>query len=159
MAAMSRRPLEVFWRSLAQDMKRASDDVPDDWSPPLGSVNHVDRIFDERPLRARTGRSGEVSNFGPWAWPAFQLNFAVARSPLRRKVLEFKPVLKDRMTPRELIAFVGASASVRRNKEKRAQALAVGTREDIMLDKAPNGKVSGLLNALDKALSAGARAF
>jgi len=28
-----------------------------------------------------------------------------------------------------------------------------------MLDKAPNGKVSGLLNALDKALSAGACAF
>src|ERR1700737_3655029 len=59
------------------------------------------------------------------------------------------------MAPRELIAFVGASASVRRN-EKSAQALAVGTREDItMLDKTPNGKVSDLLNALDKALSAG----
>src|SRR5439155_18861674 len=37
---------------------------------------------------------------------------------------------------------------------KRAQALA-GAREDInMLEKAPNGKVSDLLNALDKALSA-----
>jgi hypothetical protein len=38
-------------------MKRASDDVPDDWSPLLGSVNHVDRILDERPLRANIGRS------------------------------------------------------------------------------------------------------
>jgi hypothetical protein len=37
--------------SLARDMKRAPDDVPDDWSP-LRSVNHVDRILDERPLRA-----------------------------------------------------------------------------------------------------------
>jgi len=37
-------------------MKRASDDVPDDWSPLLGSVNHVDRILYERPLRAKTGR-------------------------------------------------------------------------------------------------------
>jgi hypothetical protein len=45
---------------------------------------------------------------------------AVSPSPLRRKVLEFRSVLKDRMTPRKLIAFVGASASVRRN-EKRAQ--------------------------------------
>jgi len=53
------------------------------------------------------------------------------------------------------MVFVGASASARRN-EKRAQALATGAREDInMLDKAPNGKVSDLLNALDKALSAG----
>jgi hypothetical protein len=57
MAAMSRRPLEVLSRSLARDMKRASDDVLDDWSPLLGSVNHVDRILDERPLRAVTGRS------------------------------------------------------------------------------------------------------
>src|SRR5260370_19367084 len=41
-------------------------------------------------------------------------------------------------------------------QRKRAQALAIGTREDIiMLDKAPNGKVSDLLDALDKALSAG----
>src|SRR5204862_7682213 len=45
---------------------------------------------------------------------------AVSPSPLRRKVLEFRSALKDRMTPRELTAFVGASASVRRN-EKRAQ--------------------------------------
>jgi putative flavoprotein involved in K+ transport len=38
----------------------------------------------------------------------------------------------------------------------RANALAIGTREDIiMLDKAPNGKVTDLLDALDKALSAG----
>src|ERR1700676_4160185 len=59
------------------------------------------------------------------------------------------------MTPRELIAFVGALASVRRN-EKKSAALAIGTREDItMLDKTPNGKVSDLLNALDKALSTG----
>jgi hypothetical protein len=35
-------------------MKRASDDVPDDWSPLLGSVNHVDRILDERPVRAKS---------------------------------------------------------------------------------------------------------
>ena len=34
-------------------MKRASDDAPDDWSPLLGSVNHVDRILDERPLCAK----------------------------------------------------------------------------------------------------------
>ena len=33
---------------------------------------------------------------------------------------KFKSVLKDRMTPRELIAFVGALASVRRNQEKSA---------------------------------------
>jgi putative flavoprotein involved in K+ transport len=57
------------------------------------------------------------------------------------------------VTPRDLIASVGASASVRRNK-KRAQALPC-TREDIMLDKAPDGKVSDLLNALENALSAG----
>ena len=38
-------------------MKRASDDVPDDWSPLLGSVNHVDRILDERPFAANIGRS------------------------------------------------------------------------------------------------------
>ena len=61
MAVMSRRPLEVLSRSLARDMKRASDDVPDDWSPLFGSVNHVDRILDERPLRARSGHSREVS--------------------------------------------------------------------------------------------------
>ena len=45
---------------------------------------------------------------------------AVSPSPLRCKVLEFKSVLKDRMTPRQLIAFVGTAASVRRN-EKKAQ--------------------------------------
>src|SRR6266700_7501154 len=40
--------------------------------------------------------------------------------------------------------------------KKRAQALAIGTREDmIMLDKAPDRKISDLLSALDKALSAG----
>src|SRR3982074_1116565 len=79
----------------------------------------------------------------------------VSRSPLRSKVLEFRAVLKDRITQRELIAFAGASASVRRNKEKSAGS-AIGTREDIMLDKAPNGKVADLLNALAKALPAGA---
>jgi hypothetical protein len=58
-------------------------------------------------------------------------------------------------TPRELIVFVGAPVSARRNK-KIARVLAPAQREDInMLDKAPNGKVSDLLNALDKALSAG----
>src|SRR3979411_2530716 len=80
---------------------------------------------------------------------------AVSRSPLRRKVLEFRSILEDRMTPRELIAFVGVAAYGRETK-KRAQARAIGTREDIIvLDKAPNGKVSDFLNALDKALSAG----
>jgi hypothetical protein len=79
---------------------------------------------------------------------------AVSLSPLRRKMPEFKPVLKYRMTPRELIAFVGVSSSVRWNKEKSAGS-AIGTREDIMLDKAPNGRVSDLLNTLDKALSTG----
>jgi len=44
-------------------MKRASDDVPDDWSPLLRSVNHVDRILDERPLRAR---SGLIHRLGRW---------------------------------------------------------------------------------------------
>jgi putative flavoprotein involved in K+ transport len=40
--------------------------------------------------------------------------------------------------------------------KKTARVLAPAQREDInMLDKAPNGKVSDLLNALDKALSAG----
>jgi hypothetical protein len=33
---------------LREDVKRASDEVPDDWSPLLGSVNHVDRILDQR---------------------------------------------------------------------------------------------------------------
>src|SRR3954462_9417414 len=43
-----------------------------------------------------------------------------------------------------------------RRNEKRACVLTIGTREDIiMLDKAPNGKISNLLGALDKALSAG----
>ena len=44
------------------------------------------------------------------------------------------------MTTRELIIFVGVSASVGRNKEK-AQALAIGTRRTLMLDKAPDGNV------------------
>jgi len=52
------------------------------------------------------------------AKPAVQPNWAVSRSRLRRKVLEFRAVLKDRMTQRERIAFAGASASLRRNKEK-----------------------------------------
>jgi putative flavoprotein involved in K+ transport len=40
--------------------------------------------------------------------------------------------------------------------KKRRQALAIDTKEDIiMLDKTPNGRVSDVLNALDKALSAG----
>src|ERR1700744_5351459 len=58
-------------------------------------------------------------------------------SPLRRKVVAFRCILQDRMTPRELTAFVGASVSVRRNQEKKeSKALAIGTREDIlMLDK------------------------
>jgi hypothetical protein len=50
----------------------------------------------------------------------FQPNWAVSRSPLCRKVLESKCILEDRMAPRELNAFVGASASARRNKEKSA---------------------------------------
>jgi len=41
-------------------MKRASDDVPDDWSPLLGSVNHVDSILDERPLCANSGHSPKL---------------------------------------------------------------------------------------------------
>jgi hypothetical protein len=36
----------------------ASVGVPGDWSPLLGSVNHVDRILDERPLCATSGQSG-----------------------------------------------------------------------------------------------------
>src|SRR5258708_4284337 len=60
------------------------------------------------------------------------------------------------MTPRELIAFRRCPGFSSPEQRKRAQALAIGTREDIiMLDKAPNGKVSDLLNALDRALSAG----
>jgi hypothetical protein len=58
------------------------------------------------------------------------------------------------LTPRELIAFVGRLGFGSPEQRKRAQALPVGTREDIMLEKAPNGKVSGLLSALDKALGA-----
>src|SRR5437899_3967633 len=58
------------------------------------------------------------------------------------------------MTRRELTAFVGAQFSSPEQR-KGAQALAIGTREDIMLDKAPNGKVSDLLTALGKAMSAG----
>jgi hypothetical protein len=80
----------------------------------------------------------------------------VCRSPPYCKVPEFKCFVGDRMTRRELIAFVVRSSGSTSRNEKRAQALAIGTREDIiMLDKAPNGKVSELLSALDKALSAG----
>ena len=43
--------------------------------------------------------------------------FSLASLPQSAK---FKSVLKDRMTPREFIAFAGASASVRRNEEKSA---------------------------------------
>jgi len=57
------------------------------------------------------------------------------------------------MTPRELIAFVGARLQFAGTRKERSSA--IGTREDIMLDKAPDGKMSDLLNALDKALSAG----
>ena len=39
--------------------------------------------------------------------------------------------------------------------KKKSAGSAVGTRENIMLDKAPNGKVSDLLNTLGKALAAG----
>jgi hypothetical protein len=49
MAAMSRRPVEILSRSLARDMKRASDDVPDDWSPLLGSTAGLRQ---ERPFRS-----------------------------------------------------------------------------------------------------------
>src|ERR1700730_5725540 len=78
--------------------------------------------------------------------------FSLASS-LRDARIQFCPERPN--APRELIGFVGASASVRRNEGKERK-LAIGIREDIiMLDKAPNGKVSDLLNALDKALSAG----
>src|SRR5258708_39690232 len=50
---------------LREDMKRASDDVPGDWSPLLGSVNHVDRILDERPLCANSCPSYEVTGSDP----------------------------------------------------------------------------------------------
>jgi hypothetical protein len=44
-------------------------------------------------------RAGDCSrtHFGHWAWRAFQPNRAVSRSPLRREMLQFKSVLKDRM--------------------------------------------------------------
>ena len=59
------------------------------------------------------------------------------------------------MTPREPTVFVGASVSARRNKENSAGSRH-RAREDIkMLEKAPNGKITSLLNALDEALSAG----
>ena len=71
--------------------------------------------------RDRGGAFPENQVLDPIPMPGRILTrLAVSPSPLRRKVLEFRSVLKDRMTPRELIAFVGASASVRRN-EKRAQ--------------------------------------
>jgi putative flavoprotein involved in K+ transport len=54
------------------------------------------------------------------------------------------------------LAFAVGTLGCNTPNQKRANALAIGTREDIiMLDKAPNGKVSDLLNALDRALSAG----
>ena len=56
---------------------------------------------------------------GHRAEPAFQLDLGCSRAPLPRKVLEFECFPEDRMTQRELIAFVvGVSASARRNKEK-----------------------------------------
>src|SRR2546430_10826475 len=58
------------------------------------------------------------------------------------------------MTPRELIV----SSATRRQlagTKKKAQARHRHNGGIIMLDKAPNGKVSGLLNALAEALSAG----
>ena len=72
-------------------------------------------------LRAKNRTFPENLVLDPIPMPGRILTrLAVSPSPLRRKVLEFRSVLKDRMTPRKLIAFVGASASVRRN-EKRAQ--------------------------------------
>jgi hypothetical protein len=58
------------------------------------------------------------------------------------------------MTQRERTAFAGASASVRRNKEKERR-LCRRHKEEHHARQAPNGKVSDLLNTLDKALSAG----
>src|SRR5580692_8406500 len=58
------------------------------------------------------------------------------------------------MKRREFVAFVvgiWASPARKRKKSKRSRHR---YREDIMLDKTPNGKVSDLLNALDRALSA-----
>jgi hypothetical protein len=75
MAVMSRRPLEVLSRSLARDMKRASDDAPDDWSP--GSVNHVDRILDERPLRVGGPSSSQLQL-------AFEVSLLNCRSERRQ---------------------------------------------------------------------------
>src|ERR1700721_4302142 len=77
----------------------------------------------------------------------------ISRSPLRRKMVASRCFLKNDTASSWLwsalrLQFAGT--------KKRTQALATGTRENIiMLDKAPNGKVSDLLSALDKALCAG----
>jgi hypothetical protein len=90
-------------------------------SPSKSSSSHQSNLLPVVACAPKTGRSPENQVLEPIPTPGRILTrLAVSSSPLRRKVLEFKSVLKDRMTPRELIAFVGASASVRRN-EKRAQ--------------------------------------
>ena len=81
MAVMSRRPLEVLSRSLARDMKRASDDVPDDWPP--GSVNHVDRILDERPLRA-TSRHSITAHYANPIYRSSRVSMSLA-APLKTR--------------------------------------------------------------------------
>src|SRR2546430_16018684 len=58
------------------------------------------------------------------------------------------------MTPRELIVSSATRPQLAGTKKK-AQARHRHNGGIIMLDKGPNGKVSDLLNALDRALSAG----
>jgi putative flavoprotein involved in K+ transport len=61
--------------------------------------------------------------------------------------------MRRRFLSREAVPTSLEDAIVQSSRNEEARALA--TREDIMLDKAPNGKVSDLLGALDKALSNG----
>jgi len=63
-------------------------------------------------------RSAFDINSDIWAQPAFQLNWAVSRSPLHGKVLQFTCILGSN-DPREFILFVGASAQLAGTKKKR----------------------------------------
>jgi hypothetical protein len=105
----------------------------------------------------KTGRSQKIGLLDSIPAPGPHFNrigcLSLASSPQSAK---FKSVLQARMTQRELIAFAGASASVRQNKTN------AGSRHrrkggSSCSTKAPNGKVSDFLNTLDRGLRWGLR--
>src|ERR1700759_1315593 len=82
---------------------------------------------------------------------SYELFFSLASSPQSARVL-YRERSDDTARAHWLLWCLGFS-SPEGTKERR---FAISIREDIiMLDKAPNGKVSDLLNALDQALSSG----